>query len=63
MQLDLTTYDFACGDVMDGCPATFRGASDDIVAQVAEHARDAHGIEQVPPDVIAAVQEQLRPVA
>ena len=60
---DATTYDFACGDLMDGCTATFRGSHDEVLTQVTTHAREAHGIEQVSPDVAAAVREGLRPVA
>ena len=60
---DETTYDFACGDIMDGCAATFTGTTDEVFAAVAEHAREAHGIEHVSPEVAAAVEARLQPVA
>lgn len=60
---DATTYDFACGDIMDGCAATFRGSHDEILAQVSAHARDVHGLESVTPDISAAVKDRLQPVA
>ena len=48
---------FACGTVVPGCDATFEGADEDaVLAQVAEHARRDHGMEEVPP----AVVEQVR---
>ncbi len=58
---DSTVYEFACGDVMDGCDAVFRGTRDDIMVHVVEHANEAHGIEQVTPEVASAVEQQMRP--
>jgi predicted small metal-binding protein len=47
---------FACGDVVPGCDATFEGATDDeILAAVAEHARDEHDMDEVPQSVVDAV--------
>lgn len=60
---DATTYDFACGDIMDGCAATFRGTTDEVLTAVTEHARAAHGMDQVTPEVAAAVEARLQPVA
>ncbi|HWI07680.1 MAG TPA: DUF1059 domain-containing protein [Solirubrobacteraceae bacterium] len=43
---------FRCGEVVPGCEWTIEGESDEqILEQVAEHARDAHGMDEVPPDV------------
>jgi predicted small metal-binding protein len=48
---------FACGTVVPGCDKTFEGADEDVVlAQVAEHARRDHGMDEVP----AVVVEQVR---
>lgn len=47
---------FACGDVVPGCQARFTGDSDEsILAQVAEHAHDAHGLDQVTPGLRASI--------
>jgi predicted small metal-binding protein len=51
---------FACGAVVPGCDARFEGETEDeILRQVAEHARDAHGIEEPPPELVAAVQDGI----
>ena len=48
---------FRCADVVPGCETTIQAESDDqILEQVAEHARDAHGMDEVPPEV----QERVR---
>ena len=47
---------FSCGDVVPGCDARFTGAHDDeILAQVAVHAAEAHGLHEVPAEVVEAV--------
>jgi predicted small metal-binding protein len=47
---------FACGDVVPGCQARFTGDSaESILEQVAEHARHAHGLDQVTPELRAGV--------
>lgn len=47
---------FSCGDVVPGCGATFSAAdTDGILAQVAAHARTAHGVEEVSPELAGAV--------
>jgi predicted small metal-binding protein len=52
---------FACGDVVPGCTATFTGSSvDDILGQVAAHARDAHAMASVPSDVVEHVTAAIR---
>ena len=48
---------FSCGDVVPGCRRTFHGADDDaILTAVAAHARDDHGLAEIP----AALVEQVR---
>ncbi|MGH2901462.1 MAG: DUF1059 domain-containing protein [Solirubrobacteraceae bacterium] len=50
-------YSIACGDVMPGCAARFDAETKDaLLAAVAAHAHDEHGIEEVTPDVLAAVE-------
>jgi predicted small metal-binding protein len=48
--------EFRCGELVPGCGATFEGASDDeILEQVAVHAREEHGMDEVPPAVVDKV--------
>lgn len=52
-----------CRDVGFDCGAEVRAETqDEILAQVVAHAREAHGIEAVPPEVveraIAAIREE-----
>jgi len=52
-----------CNDLMPGCPYEAKGASEDeVLAQAAEHARTAHGIDEIPagmvPQVRAAIREE-----
>ena len=49
--------EFSCGDVVPGCQATFRGASDDeILGLVATHAAEVHDMADVPPEVVEVHQ-------
>jgi len=48
---------FACGAVVPGCTATFEADDQDqILAQVADHAREAHGMDEVPDEVVEQVK-------
>lgn len=52
---------FACGDVVPGCESTFVGDSvDDILAEVAVHARDDHGMDEVTQEVVDRVVANVR---
>ena len=52
--------EFRCGDVVPGCPTTFEGESnDEILEQVAVHARDEHGMDEVPPEVVDQVVARI----
>jgi predicted small metal-binding protein len=43
---------FNCGDIVPGCEWTIEGETDDdILENVGEHAREAHGMDEVPPEV------------
>jgi predicted small metal-binding protein len=56
--------EFSCGDVVPGCKAKFRANSDDeLLQQVAEHARDGHGIHQITAELASAVKRNIRMVA
>ena len=48
---------FSCGEIVPDCPAVFTGESyEDLLQQVADHARQVHGLLSVPPEVTAAVR-------
>lgn len=51
---------FRCGDLVPGCPTTFEGESEDeILEQVAAHARDEHGMDEVPPEVADDIRARM----
>ena len=53
-------FKLACGDVMPGCPARFESTDrDQLLGQVATHARDAHGIVDLTPEVRQAVEAKI----
>ena len=46
-----------CGTVVDGCDGVVTGATgDEVLAAAAQHAADAHGMTQVPPEVVGAIK-------
>ena len=48
---------FNCGDIVPGCDWTIDGQSeDDVLSGVADHAREAHGMDEVPSEV----EERIR---
>ena len=48
--------EFRCGVLVPGCSASSEGESEDeILQQVATHARDEHGMDEVPPEVVDKV--------
>ncbi|WP_432563423.1 DUF1059 domain-containing protein [Kineococcus sp. SYSU DK003] len=52
---------FRCGDVVPGCRREFTGTDrEDILAQVAEHARADHGVTEVDLTLVQAVEANLR---
>jgi predicted small metal-binding protein len=54
------SYNIACGDVMPGCSATFEADSqEELMGMVAQHAKDDHGVEEITPDVEAAVRQAI----
>ena len=53
--------EFRCGELVPGCGATFQGESEDeILEQIAAHARDEHGMDEVPPEVVDKIRAQHR---
>ena len=54
---------FSCGAVVPGCTATFTGdTEDEILGQVATHAEEAHGMQEVPPEVVENVRANIQEV-
>ena len=54
---------FSCGAVVPGCTATFTGETEeDVLGQVAVHAREEHGMDEAPAEVVAQVREQIADV-
>ena len=52
---------FACAAVVAGCTASFAAETEEgILEQVAEHARDDHGMPEVPEDLARQVLDNLR---
>jgi predicted small metal-binding protein len=48
---------FACGQVVDGCDGVVTGQDEDeVLAAAAQHAADAHGMTEVPPEVVSAIR-------
>ena len=51
---------FACGDVVPGCDARWVCSSEDeVLANVARHASDVHGMTQVPVELVQAVRSAI----
>lgn len=54
-------YSIACGDVMPGCAAQFDAQTqDELLGEVAAHAKADHGVEEITPEVLAAVQGAIK---
>ena len=52
--------EFSCGTMVPGCYATFQGESEDeILKQVVVHARQEHGMDEVPPEVVAEIRAEI----
>jgi predicted small metal-binding protein len=51
---------FACGSVVPGCTAQFQAESEDeILGHVATHAREEHGMDEVPAEVVEKVRANI----
>jgi predicted small metal-binding protein len=49
--------EFRCRDVVPECPYVTRDENEEALwAQISEHARDAHGMDEVPPEVVDAIR-------
>ena len=48
---------FACATVVDGCDGVVTGATEEeVLAAAAAHANEAHGMSDVPPEVVSAIR-------
>ena len=55
--------EFKCGVLVPGCDAAFQGESEDaILEEIAAHARDAHGMDEVPPEVVDQINAVITDV-
>ena len=53
-------YTLSCGDAVPGCSARFEEDSRELVLQqVAAHAREDHGIADVTPEMLAAMDANI----
>lgn len=50
---------FRCGDVVPGCARAFTGTEDEILAEVAQHARHDHGVAEVPAELVTQVRAAM----
>ena len=49
-----------CGDVVPGCTHEMRGNSEDeVLKQATEHAKTAHNMQEVPPEVLSKVRAAI----
>lgn len=52
--------EFTCGSVVPGCTARFVDVSENaILTRVAEHAHVAHGLVEVPTELVAQVRANI----
>jgi predicted small metal-binding protein len=50
----------ACGDIVAGCAFKAEAQTEEeLVKKVAAHAKDAHGLNQVTPDLLAKVKAAI----
>jgi predicted small metal-binding protein len=51
---------FACGAVVPGCTATFAAETEEgVLEQVAQHAREEHGLTEIPDELVAQVRANI----
>ena len=56
--------EFCCGDVVTGCEARFKGTTnEEILEAVAVHAKEGHGLSEVPRSLVDRVVAAIRTTA
>ncbi|MFL5864295.1 MAG: DUF1059 domain-containing protein [Solirubrobacteraceae bacterium] len=54
---------FKCGDVVPGCQWVTRSDNEErLFADIHTHARETHGMDEVPPEVVDAIQHVITEV-
>ena len=54
---------FSCGDVVPGCQWVVRSNDEpELLAEIHAHARDEHGMDEVPPEVEDAIHNVITEV-
>lgn len=54
---------FRCGDVVPGCQWVTRNDDEsELLREIGSHARDEHGMDEVPPEVADAIQRVITEV-
>jgi predicted small metal-binding protein len=54
---------FKCGDVVLGCEWETRSEDDKVLFdEIQSHARDAHGMDEVPPEVVEQIRDVITEV-
>jgi predicted small metal-binding protein len=52
--------EFRCGDIIPGCPTVLEGKDEkEVMAKAAEHAKSAHNMPTIPPEVAGKVQKAI----
>ncbi len=50
-----------CGDLIPGCKAVVEGKDEaEVMAKAAEHAKNAHGLEQITPELAGKVRSAIK---
>ena len=54
---------FSCGDVVPGCTWVTRSEDEEeLFAEIYSHAHDAHGMDEVPPEVVDLIRDVITEV-
>ena len=54
---------FKCGDVVLGCEWVARNEDEqELFAEISSHAREAHGMDEVPPEVVDEIKAVITEV-
>ena len=55
------TKELRCGDLMPDCDAVVEGRDEaEVMAKAAEHAKRAHGLDQIPTELAGKVKGAIR---
>lgn len=50
-----------CGDLMPGCKVVVEGRDEaEVMAKAAEHAKSAHGLQQITPELAGKVRSAIK---